>query len=307
LNLLVGATGFVGGHVVEYLFQQGEISKGVFRKGSHLKIMDANGVQGLEADLLDHHSLHEAMEGVDVVYNLASPMPDSDTDFQRVNTEGLLNLLEVATESKTKAFVHLSTIEIFGFGAGKVTSTSSPHPTNEYQKSKAEAERILLEFSKRTPEPRIVIVRSAKAVGSRDESMVVPILRMMGSGKVVIPRSRVMSFSHPRDIAQAMFRAASAAHPTGSVFQMKSFDSTVDELARAIVAAVGDRAEFKGPGMFSGSQFPKYATEEISASLFLEEQKNWKQLGYEPQYPLKATCEEIASWYRRDPWSAGRE
>ncbi|HKT21556.1 MAG TPA: hypothetical protein VJR06_02890, partial [Nitrososphaerales archaeon] len=60
---------------MEYLFQQGEISKGVFRMGSHLKIMDTNGVQGLEADLTDHHSLHEAMEGVDVVYNLASPMP----------------------------------------------------------------------------------------------------------------------------------------------------------------------------------------------------------------------------------------
>jgi nucleoside-diphosphate-sugar epimerase len=307
LNLLVGATGFVGGHVVEYLFQQGEISKGVFRKGSHLKIMDANGVQGLEADLLDHHSLHEAMEGADVVYNLASPMPDSDTDFQQVNTEGLLNLLEVATESKAKAFVHLSTVEIFGFGARRVTSASANRPNNEYQKSKAEAERILLEFAKRKPEPRVAIIRSAKAVGSRDESVVVPILRMIGSGKVSVPRSGVMSFSHPRDIAQAMFKAASGAFPTGSVFQMKSFDATIDELARGIVAEVGARAEVRRQGMFSGSHFPKYATEEINASLFLEEQQNWKQLGYEPQYPLKATCEEIASWYRRDPWSAGRE
>ena len=94
MNLLVGATGFVGGHLVEYLFQQGEISKGVFRKGSHLKIMDTNGVQGLEADLMDHHTLHEAMEGVDAVYNLLSPMPDSDTGFLTPNTEGLRNLLE---------------------------------------------------------------------------------------------------------------------------------------------------------------------------------------------------------------------
>jgi dihydroflavonol-4-reductase len=196
MNLLVGATGFVGGHVVEYLFQQGEISKGIFRKGSHLKIMDANGVQGLEADLLDHHSLHEAMEGADVVYNLASPMPDSDDGFQQVNTEGILNLLEVATEAKAKAFVHLSTIEIFGFGAGRVTSDSSPRPSNDYQKSKAEAERILLEFAKRKTEPRVAIVRSAKAVGSRDESVVVPIIKMAGSGKVRLPRSRVMSYSH---------------------------------------------------------------------------------------------------------------
>ena len=307
MNLLVGATGFIGGHMVEYLFQQGEISKGVFRKGSHLKIMDSNGVQGLEADLLDHHSLHEAMEGVEVVYNLASPMPDSDADFQQINTEGLLNLLEVAAESKAKTFVHLSCLEVFGFDTTRVSSSSSPHPTNEYQKSKAEAERILFEFAKRNQETRVAIIRSAKAVGSRDESLVVPILRMLGSGKVLVPRSAQMSFSHPRDIAQAMFKAASGSFPSGAVFQTKSFDCTVDDLAHEIVTEVGARAEVKRQGMFSGAQFPKYAMEQIKASMFLEPQVSWTQLGYQPQYTLKSTCEEIANWYRRDPWSAGRE
>jgi dihydroflavonol-4-reductase len=304
LNLLVGATGFVGGHVVEYLFQQGEISKGIFRKGSHLKIMDANGVQGLEADLLDHHSLHEAMEGVDAVYSMASPMPDSDTDFLQVNTKGLQNLLEVAAESKVKAFVHLSTIEVCGFGARKVTSSSAPNPSNEYQRSKAEAERILFEFAKRNSTPRVTIVRSAKAVGSRDESLVVPILRMLNSGRVVVPRSTEMSFSHPRDVAQAMFKAATAAVPTGALFQIKSFDSTLENLARSIADAVGATAEIRKQGLFSSSEFPRYATEEINASLLLDNQGNWGQLGYQPQFSLKAASEEIASWYKREPWSA---
>lgn len=44
LNLLTGSTGFVGEHVVEYLFQQNEISKGTFGKGSRLKTLDINGV-----------------------------------------------------------------------------------------------------------------------------------------------------------------------------------------------------------------------------------------------------------------------
>jgi uncharacterized protein YbjT (DUF2867 family) len=67
LNLLTGATGFVGVHVVEYLSQQNEISRAVFRKGSHLKILDVSGVQGIEADLLDHCSLHEVVEGSETV------------------------------------------------------------------------------------------------------------------------------------------------------------------------------------------------------------------------------------------------
>ncbi len=302
MNLLVGATGFVGSHVVQYLFQQGEISKGVFRKGSHLKIMDSSGVMGIEADLLDHHSLHEAMEGVDAVYNLASPMPGSDVGFLKTNTEGLLNLLEVATESKAKAFVHLSTLDVYGFSS-KIVNESTPFdPSGEYQKSKAEAERLLQEFSKRNTQPRVAVVRSAKAVGSRDDSLVVPILRMIESGKVVLPSSGVMSFSDPRDIAQAMFKAVTGQLATGRSYMMKSFDATPEELARGIVDAAGRKAEVRKQGLLSGSGLPKYSAEQLKASVRIEEQPNWKELGYTPQYGLKSTCEEIASWYKKEPW-----
>jgi dihydroflavonol-4-reductase len=302
LNLLVGATGFVGGHLVEFLFQEGEISKGMFRKGAHLKIMDTNGVQGIEADLLDHHTLHEAMEGVDIVYNLASPMPDSDEDFLKVNTEGLLNLLEVATESKVKAFVHLSTLDVYGFGSKAVTPTTPFNPSNGYQKSKAEAERILEEFSKRSGEPRVAVIRSAKAVGSRDESLIVPILRMIESGKVVLPAGGPMSFAHPRDIAQAMYKAAVKHIPTGSKFLLKSFDSTPEELARGIASSLAKEAEVKRQGFLSGSVVPKNTAEQIKASIRIDDQPNWKEIGYAPQYDLKGTCEEIAAWYRKSPW-----
>ena len=302
MNLLVGATGFIGGHVVEYLFQQGEISKGVFRKGSHLKIMDTNGVQGIEADLLDHHTLHEAMEGVDIVYNLASPMPDSDEDFLKVNTEGLLNLLEVATESKVKAFVHLSSLDVHGFGFKEITPATPFIPFNEYQKSKAEAERILEEHSRRSEEPRIAVIRSAKAVGSRDESLVVPILRMVESGKVVLPAGGPMSFAHPRDVAQAMYKAALGHIATGSKFLLKSFDSTPEDLARGIASSLGKEAEFRKQGFLSASAVPKYTAEQIKASIRINEQPNWKELGYAPQYGLKDTCEEIAAWFRKSPW-----
>lgn len=302
MNLLVGATGFVGGHVVEYLFQQGEISKGIFRKGSHLKIMDASGVQGIEADLLDHHSLHEAMEGVDVVYNMASPMPGADAEFMKINSEGLLNLLEVATEAKAKAFVHLSTLDVYG--AAKSIGPSTPFaPSDEYQRSKAESERLLQEFSRRNPQTRVGIIRAARAVGSRDESLVVPLLRMLDSGKATLPSGGTMSFAHPRDIAQAMFQAATVSLPTGRAFLVKSFDSTPEELAVGIATAVGAKAEVKRQGPLSSSGFPKYTTEQLKSSLRIDDQADWKELGYLPKFDLRATCEEIAAWFKKEPWA----
>lgn len=303
MNLLVGATGFVGGHVVEYLFQQGEISKGTFRKGSHLKIMDARGVQGMEADLLDHHSLHEAMEGVDAIYNMASPMPDSDTEFMKFNTEGLLNLLEVATELGVKTFVHLSTLDVCGFGSKEVSESSPVKPSNEYQRGKAETERLLSESAKRSPSPRVVIVRAARAVGSRDESLTIPLLRMIETGKVVLPASNTMSFSHPQDIAQAMYKAATGQAPSGSLYLVKSFDSTPEDLSQELVSAVGARADVRREGLFSKSLLSRYTSEQLKAALVVESQSSWKQLGYSPLFSAKTTCEEIAKWYMKEPWA----
>ncbi len=303
MNLLVGATGFVGGHVVEYLFQQGEISKGTFRKGSHLKIMDASGVQGMEADLLDNHSLHEAMEGADTIYNMASPMPDSDADFLKVNTEGVLNLLEVAIELGVKTFVHLSTLDVYGFGTKEVSEATALAPSNEYQRSKAEAERLLKESSKRSPLPRIVLIRAARAVGSRDESLTVPLLRMVEERKVVVPASGVMSFSHPQDIAQAMYKGATGPSPSGSTYLVKSFDCTPDDLARELVSKLGANAEVRRESILARSALPRYAAEQLKGALRIGDQQKWKELGYGPLFTLQTACDEIAKWYRKEPWA----
>ncbi|MDG6955659.1 MAG: NAD-dependent epimerase/dehydratase family protein [Nitrososphaerota archaeon] len=302
MNLLVGGTGFIGGHLVEYLFQEGEISKGVFRKGAHLKTMDTNGVQGVEVDLSDRHSLHEAMEGVDTVYNLASPMPYSGDGFIQVNTEGIINLLEAASEAKAKCFVHLSTLDVYGFSAGKIGRSKQISPAGEYQKAKAEAERLLLEFNKRAASPRVTIIRAAKAFGSRDQSIAVPLLRMIEQGKVVVPRGGSMSYSHPRDIAQAMYRAATRNLTTGSSYLVKSFDATPESLARAVSSAVGKAPEFKKQGLFSGPAISKYASDQLGASLAIDDQPDWAELGYVPQFGLKEACDDIAAWYRKEPW-----
>jgi dihydroflavonol-4-reductase len=303
LNLLVGATGFIGGHVVEYLFRQGELSKGTFRKGSHLKIMDASGVQGIEVDLLDHHSLQEAMEGVDTVYNLASPMPGEHSDFIKVSTEGVLNLLEAATEMGVKTFIQLSTLDVCGFSTRDVSDASPPNPAGEYQRAKAEAERLLMGSSNRSPLPRIVIIRAARAVGSRDGSFTIPLLRMIGAGRVVLPSSGLMSFTHPLDIAQAMYKAAMGRVPSGSTFLVKSFDASPDELARGLIASLGARAEVRKEGLFSKSSLPPYTTSQLKAALRIDSQPKWKELGYKPEFDAPSACDEVAKWCRKEPWA----
>ncbi len=310
LNLIVGGTGFIGGHLAEYFFQEGEISKGIFRKGSHLRILDQCGIQILEADLLDKESLHEALEMVNVVYNLASPTPDheGDGDYLEVNTKGLRNLLEEAEEHGVNDFVHLSTLDVFGFkkkrvAAGEGSPGGQAALSHPYQRAKLQAEIEIQEFSKRGGEMRLKIVRAARATGPRDTTLALPILQMMESGSVALPAGSdsPMSFTHPRDVAKALFRVATAGQG-GKAYQVKSFDSTLEDLAKGVIEACGKRAQVKREGLFSKTAVPPYTASQIKAGLLLEEQDSWSAISYAPEYDLRRTCREIADWHGKEPW-----
>jgi nucleoside-diphosphate-sugar epimerase len=306
----VGGTGFIGGHLAEYFFQEGEISKGVFRKGSHLKIMDQCGIQILEADLFDKESLHEALEMVNVVYSLASPMPDREGqgDFLEVNTKGLRNLLEEAEEHGVNDFVHLSTIDVFGFkkkrvGAEDANAAVPGSPSHPYQRAKLKAEAEIREFAKKGGEMRLKVVRAAKVTGPRDTTLALPILQMMERGNIVLPSGSdsVMSFTHPRDVAKALFRVATAGE-TGKVYQVKSFDSTLEDFAKGVVETSGKKAQVKREGLFSKSSLPPYAASLVKAGMLLEKQDSWSAISYAPEYDLKRTSREIAEWHGKEPW-----
>jgi nucleoside-diphosphate-sugar epimerase len=234
-------------------------------------------------------------------------MPGRDRDFARVNTEGLSNLLEVAKESEAKSFVHLSTLEVYGFGDPMIVPESEPKPGDEYQSSKLLAERTLLEYAKRSPSPKITILRAARAFGSRDTSFVVPLLRMVEAGSVVLPPSGSMSFSHPKDIAEAMYLAASKPSLGKNLFLIKSFDTEPATLAVSLSKAVGETPSVKTEGPFTKSRLPPYTRAQLRAHLRLDSDEGWSELGYSPKFDLTAACDEIANWYKREPWATEQD
>jgi nucleoside-diphosphate-sugar epimerase len=268
--------------------------------------MDQCGIQCLEADIADERTLHEPMDMVDVVYSLASPPPGrSAGEYAEFNEKGLRNLLKEAGEHGVKTFVHLSTLDVFGFGQGNaIGAEAAPRPTDEYQRSKLEGERIVAEFGKGHPEIQVRIVRAAKAVGPRDTLLATPLLKMVERGKVVLPpgSSSVMSFTHPKDVAQALLKASGSVGDW-TPYQVKSFDASAEDLARAILRSEGGSAEVRQQSMFSGrSIVPQYAAEQIRAGLRLEEAVTAGKLGFAPAYDLEKVASEISAWHRKEPW-----
>ena len=307
MNLIVGGTGFIGGHLAEYFFKEGEISKGIFRKGSHLKILDQCGIQILEADLLERDSLHEAVDGVNVIYNLASPTPDHEGqgDYLAPNTKGLRNLLEEAEEHGVQDFVHLSTLDVFGFKKKRIGASEEEEgsPTHPYQKAKLMAELEIREFWKKGGEMRVKVVRAARATGPRDTTLALPLLRMMEGGSLVLPSGSdmPMSFTHPKDVAKGLFMVATSGQ-SGTIYQVKSFDAAPQELARGVVGACGKKAQVKREGLFAKTALPPYTASQVRAGILLEKQDSWSAISYSPDYDLQRTTAEIAEWHGKEPW-----
>ena len=247
---------------------------------------------------------------VNVVYNLASPTPDHEGqgDFLKANSTGLNNLLEDAEELGVQDFVHLSCLDVFGFKRKKMGPTdvaAGESPSHPYQKAKLEAERVIQDFSKKGGEMRLKVVRAARATGPRDMTLALPILRMMERGVVTIPGEGATSFTHPRDVAKALFRVAQVGAP-GKTYQVKSFDSTPSQLAAGIVEACGKKSQVKKEGMFSKTSLPAYAAAQMRAGLLLDAQDSWTGISYTPEYDLKRTCKEIAEWQVKEPWLTER-
>jgi uncharacterized protein YbjT (DUF2867 family) len=115
MNLVIGATGMVGGEVCRLLAAKGKPVRGLVRATSdQAKVDRLNelGVELVKGDLRDRASLDKACQGVKAVISTASSMPFSyqpgENDIQTVDTDGQINLIDAAKAAGVKHFIYTS-------------------------------------------------------------------------------------------------------------------------------------------------------------------------------------------------------
>jgi len=112
LDLVVGATGFVGKRIALRLREEGRSVRAVARGGAkhpEAKELIAAGVELVDADLARPDSLAPACEGVETVLSTATSMPHGRGDgLRRVDHEGNLALIEAAERAGVGKFAYTS-------------------------------------------------------------------------------------------------------------------------------------------------------------------------------------------------------
>ena len=110
---VVGASGYVGSHLVPRLIAEGHTVRAVARRRAVLEGRGWAGVEAVEADALDRASLERALEGIEVAYYLVHSM-GSGSDFAARDRLAATNFREAAAHCGLTRIIYLGGLESGG-------------------------------------------------------------------------------------------------------------------------------------------------------------------------------------------------
>jgi nucleoside-diphosphate-sugar epimerase len=169
--LVTGATGFTGSNLAKKLISNGHKVRCLVRTSSNYKFLQEIGCEITIGDLRNRASVFEAAEGIEIIFNIAAifrawGLPDNV--YYETHVEGTKNLIDASIENKIKRFIHCSTIGVHGSIKNPPGNEDSPFsPGDIYQKTKLQAEQLVINAFKEKNLPA-VIIRPAGIYGPGD-------------------------------------------------------------------------------------------------------------------------------------------
>ncbi len=144
--LVTGGAGFIGSHVVEEFQGKAEVRVlDNFRTGrkENLRSFKHELITG---DITDRDAVRKAMQGVDYVFHMAAMISvvesmEKPIEYTKVNTIGMLTVLEEAAAAKVKKLCFCSSAAVYGENPeSPKRETMKPEPLSPYAISKLDGE-----------------------------------------------------------------------------------------------------------------------------------------------------------------------
>lgn len=163
IALITGGSGHVGANLVRELSNRGYKVRCIDFDGDH-RAFEGYDVELIKGSVTDVESLDKAFTGVDVVFHTAAiiSLERKNRDLIRsVNVEGTKNVCEMALKHKISKLIHFSSVDAFirePLDAPLLEDRSLVVDQNTvpYDLSKADAQRIVLEYCERGLDASII-------------------------------------------------------------------------------------------------------------------------------------------------------
>jgi 2-alkyl-3-oxoalkanoate reductase len=230
MNLVTGATGLLGSHIVEQLRLRNRPVRAIVRRNSDTGWLKTQGVECVEGDLSDRAALQKACTGVTTVYHAAARVGDWGPweDFVKITIEGTRNLAEAASVAGCQRFIHISSISAYGHPnqEGLVLDETAPLGTNlhkwsYYSRAKVKAEQNLWAMHKNGKFP-LTVIRPSWLYGPRDRATIFRLARMLRDRKVKIlgDGENRLNVVYAGNVAEGCILAADSAKALGQAYNL---------------------------------------------------------------------------------------
>jgi dihydroflavonol-4-reductase len=214
--LVLGATGFIGGHIAKAALAAGWEVRGLRRRtnrSGHLGELPVSWVRG---DLKDYAALRLAMDRVDVVFHAAAFYP-TDGNPRKVRQQveyaerEIQNVLAAALAAKVKRFVFTSTLTTIGHPPAEENRLADERdfyvpgslPKSAYYEAKFAMEQMVLEaVAQKIP---AVVLNPTAVFGPGDVNLT------LGGLLIAVARGRMIGWL-PGEINVVDVRDVAAAH-----------------------------------------------------------------------------------------------
>ncbi|MFX0195380.1 MAG: NAD-dependent epimerase/dehydratase family protein [Candidatus Hodarchaeota archaeon] len=214
--LVTGATGFIGGRLVEALYLSGwaNVRAGI-RQWSKAARIARFPVEIALCDIMDPEQIARAVTGADSIVHCA-------VGDRQVTIQGTKNVLEAALQRGVQQFVHLSTAEVYGNVSAKIDETFPYQYTgNEYADSKIEAEKLCWRFCEKGVSA--TVLRPSIVYGPFSETWTIEIAERLQSGHWGVFKSYgegICNLVYIDDLVSAILSAIEHRNVVGEAFNI---------------------------------------------------------------------------------------
>ncbi len=274
--LVTGGAGFIGSHIVESLAKKNNFVRVLdnFSTGKIANLKGLRKVEIIKGDICSLAACLKAVKGMDFVLHQAAlrSVPQSMVnphDYNRVNIDGTLNMLEASRQNRVKRFVFASSSSVYGQVKDFPEKEDfNPAPISPYALSKLAGEYYCKIFSLHFGLPTIAL-RYFNVFGPRqalddDYAVVVPKFincLLEGKSPPIFGNGRQSrDFTFVQNVASANLLAAAADKVNFGIFNVAAGNAvSVLELVKILNRIMGKNIPPKFLPLRAGDVFKTLA------------------------------------------------
>ncbi len=321
---LTGATGFIGGRLLERLSAASGRITALVRRTDELP---GGGITPVVGDLLEPESFASVLGESDLVFHCAASVSFRKKDFRRayrVNVEGTKNVLEAAHRGRVEKVVHLSAGAVLGFSSDRdalLDETADPviEKENVYAYTKKLAEAEVQKHVREGLDVSIANIATVYGPGDRKLNSG-SIIKAIYEEKMRFVPPGGTSYVAVEDLVDGLLLLAEKGRP-GERYIFSTENLEFKELARRIartlkvrepgytlprltyypaLGAIKLRELLSGPGGKRTDLLTAQILKEAYGYKYFSSKKAKEELGWRPTRSLEAAVEGAFRYYREN-------